>query len=539
MAILWYNLATYGGYGMGYFKDISDSLSRKYPDRKVYVISDQHFDHRNIIKYTRDVLFGSDDMETSVDRMNEFIISKHNEVVGEDDIVLILGDFSFKKGIERLTELTSKLNGHKFLIMGNHDALERPDLYLKAGFEGVFLNPIKFNGDYYSHYPLNAAKDSDDRPDTVLYKYLCDEFKNADSGINFFGHQHELVNNGKREKNVTCEQLDYKPLFVGRTKSYLEPSDDNIPYFNDEFFEILHEIMSRCNEFQEDSIISDYLYSMLLEILTPYQDQIVAFGSFLMNKKYQTRFNPSDLDVTMLCDPTKSLKTNRLSFKRFGSEIYERVAQIEGVSFDFYKKIDFICILSFMYAAKNNRVMGFLDTNILFDEFYKSEDFIRVSGGSLLESYAKKFGVDTPKTIRYPRFNINTTNALADVVNCFLLYIYSNDGRKKVLALRKINSIIDSINIDSKEDFEQLQNMLIRFLLRNIYFYESSKRKDDSILVLTNRDIEVPTFVAKNDSLGDALRVIVNDREYSAILDSIQNSGNRKIEISKILTYYK
>lgn len=524
---------------MGYFKDISDSLSRKYPDRKVYVISDQHFDHRNIVKYTRNALFGSDDIETSVNNMNEFIISKHNEVAGEDDIVLILGDFSFKKGIERLTELVSKLNGHKFLILGNHDAVEKPDLYLRAGFEGVFLNPIKFNGDYYSHYPLNAAKDSGDRPDTVLYKYLCDEFKKSDSGINFYGHQHELVTNGKREKNVTCEQVDYKPLLVGRTKSYLELSSDNIPYLSDEFFEILHGIMSRYNEFQEDDIIRDYLYSILLEALTPYQDQIVAFGSFMMNKKYDTRFRSSDLDITMLYDPTKSLKTNRQSFKRFGSEIYERLAQTEGISFDFYKKIDFICILSFMYAAKNNRVMGYLDTNMLFDEFYKSEDFISVSGGSLLENYGKKIGIDTPKTIRYPRFKTTTTNALADAVNCFLFYIYSNDGRKKHLALKKINSIIDNINIDSKEDFEQLQNMLIRFLLRNIYFYESGRRKAESDFVLTTRDIVVPTFIGKNDTFGDALRVIVSDREYSTILESIQNSSNRKSEISKILTYYK
>ena len=528
-----------GGYRMGCFKDISDSLAKKYPDRKVFVISDQHLYHRNIINYTRKDFHGYDDIEILVNNMNEYIISKHNEVVGEDDIVLILGDFSFARNVERLKEVLSKLHGHKFLVMGNHDALDRPDLYLRAGFEGVFLNPIKFNGDYYSHYPLNADKDSGDRPDTILYKHLCEEFKNSDSGINFFGHQHVLVRNGIREKNVTCEQLDYKPLFVGRTKSYFEISSDNIPYFNDEFFEVLHEIMFRYNDFQEDSIICDYLYSMLLEVLTPYQDQIVAFGSFMMNKKFNTHFKPSDLDVSKLYDSTKSLSANRNSFRKFGNEIYERLAQIEGVSFDFYKKIDFICILSFMYAAKNNRFMGFLDMNMLFDEFYKSDDFISISGGSLFEKYAQKIGADKQKAVRYPRFNIKTTNALADVVNCFLFYIYSNDSEKKALLLEKTNSIIDNINIDSQEDFEQLQNMLIRFLLRNLYFFEKSSRKSESNLILTNRDIVVPTFVRKNDTLGDALKVIVNDKDYSAILDSIQNSSNRKKEISKILTYYK
>ena len=60
--------------------------------------------------------------------MNNYIIYKHNEVVSKNDIVIILGDFSFKKGIDRLTELVSELNGHKFLVMGNHDTIDKPDL---------------------------------------------------------------------------------------------------------------------------------------------------------------------------------------------------------------------------------------------------------------------------------------------------------------------------------------------------------------------------------------------------------------------------
>ena len=111
---------------MEFFKDISDLLAKKYPDRKVYVISDHHFDHKNIIFHTRSN-FISNDLDTSVTDMNNHIITNHNSVVSDDDIVLILGDYSFKTGIERLTELTSKLNGHKFLVLGNHDNLERPD----------------------------------------------------------------------------------------------------------------------------------------------------------------------------------------------------------------------------------------------------------------------------------------------------------------------------------------------------------------------------------------------------------------------------
>lgn len=100
----------------------------------------------------------------------------------------------------------------------------------------------------------------------------------------------------------------------------------------------------------------------------------------------------------------------RNSFKEFGNELYEKISQIEGFNSDFYKKIDFICILSFIYATKNNRFKGFLDMNILLDEFYKSEDFIKENGKSILEECANKLGLDNPTTIKYPRFSIQTTN---------------------------------------------------------------------------------------------------------------------------------
>ena len=520
-----------------FFKDISNTLARKYPDRKVFVISDQHFDHKNIINHTRADLFGS--KEDSLNEMNKHIISKHNEVVGEDDIVIILGDFSFKTGIERLKELTTRLNGHKFLVMGNHDTIDKPDLYLRAGFEDIFLSPVKFNGDYYSHYPLNASIDSGERPDTILYKFLCEEFKNADSGINFHGHQHTLVNNGEREKNVSCEQVDYRPILVGRTKSYLGLTENNLPYLGEEFFEILHKIMSKYNHFQENGMVTDYLYTILLEILSQYEDKIVTFGSVMLNKKYNTNFNPSDLDVTRLFDKTKSIRANRNSFKEFGNEVYEKMTQIEGIIPDFYKKIDFICILSFIYATENSRFKGYLDMNILLDQFYKSEDFIKESGKSLLEECTNKLGIDNPKTIRYPKFNVQTTNAFADLVKCFLQYIYSIDNEKKILALKKMHKIMEKTDISSQIDIDKLQNMVIRYLLRNIYFYESCRRKKDSDIVLLKRDIEVPEFVGMNKSFGDTLKIIVSNKEYFNVLDSINNSQNRRQEITKILKYFK
>lgn len=523
---------------MGYFKDISEMLAKKYPDRKVYVISDQHFDHKNIISMTRNDLFDPNDIDNSLDKMNEHIINEHNKIVGKDDIVIMLGDFSFKTGQERLAELTSKLNGHKFLILGNHDKKERPDLYLKAGFEDVFLSPVKFNGDFYSHYPLNATIESRDRPNSILYNLLCKEFSQASSGINFHGHQHSYVNNGNREKNIACEVINYKPLLVGRTKSY--QSNNNLPYLDEELIEILHRVMSKYNHLQEKGIMTDYLYTILLDILSKYEDDILVYGSVMLNKKYDSTFIPSDLDVTKLFNPNKSIAVNRNSMKEMGNEIYQRLIKIDGLNSDFYKKIDFICILSFIYATKNTNFKGYLDMNILYGDFYKSEDFLKINGGSQLEKYANSAGIDIPQTIKYPKFSIQTTNALADITNCFLQYIYSTNIEKKRVSLAKMKKIMESINYNgSEKEFDILQNMLIRYLLRNIYFFESAKRKDDSNLVLETREIEAPAIAGKDNSLTDSLNIIINSNDYKRILETISKSNNRKKEISSILSYYK
>ena len=520
---------------MGDFKDISEMLAKKYPDRKVFVISDEHFEHKNIINLTRHDLFGSDNTDISLEKMNEYIINAHNSVINDDDIVLILGDFSFKTGIERLTEIVSKLNGHKFLITGNHDKGEKPDIYLRAGFEDVFLTPIKFNGDYYSHYPLNSTSE-EDCPNTILYNFLRKEFMDSSSGINFHGHQHIFVDNGPREKNVACELLDYKPLFVGRTKSY--QIENNAPFIGEDFFEVVHGVLARFSHLQENSLVVDYLYTIILDLLTEYED-VVAFGSIMLNKKFGTSFVPSDLDVTKVFDGSKSVRANRDSFKKFGNEIYQNLIQLHGINADYYKKIDFICILSFIYASKNGNFKGYLDMNMLLDDFYKSSDFVRVTGSSLLELYANKGGVEIPDSIQCPKFNIQTTTAMADVVNCFLQYLYSSDSDKKKTSLIKMKKIMSNVDINSQKDFEKLQNMMIRYLLRNIYFFECSRRKNDSNLVLQTREVEVPSMVGCNSTLLNSFGLVINSKDYQNILKTLSESSNRRGEVTSILKYYK
>ena len=78
-----------------------------------WVTGDQHFGHRNIIKYC-------DRPFESVKQMDETMIENYNCLVSPDDTCFMLGDFGMDKK-RRLFDILDRLNGEKILLMGSHD----------------------------------------------------------------------------------------------------------------------------------------------------------------------------------------------------------------------------------------------------------------------------------------------------------------------------------------------------------------------------------------------------------------------------------
>jgi calcineurin-like phosphoesterase family protein len=77
-----------------------------------YATSDNHFWHQNVIRYCQRPFL-------TVEEMNEKMIVYWNEVVGPNDTVYHLGDFSM--AFRAVEAYTKRLNGKKILIAGNHD----------------------------------------------------------------------------------------------------------------------------------------------------------------------------------------------------------------------------------------------------------------------------------------------------------------------------------------------------------------------------------------------------------------------------------
>ena len=94
---------------------------------KIFVISDPHFNHSNIIPYSNRPF-------SSVKEMDETIIANWNKTVGPNDTVFCLGDFCFGTK-DNIPYYARQLNGRKILIKGNHDRTK--SLYIEAGFQYI------------------------------------------------------------------------------------------------------------------------------------------------------------------------------------------------------------------------------------------------------------------------------------------------------------------------------------------------------------------------------------------------------------------
>jgi calcineurin-like phosphoesterase family protein len=96
---------------------------------EIFVCSDLHFNHKNIIEYEHRPW-------PDKEAMNEGLIQRWNAAVSDSDMVYMLGDVGFC-GKTKATALVSRLNGYKILILGNHDLGRSNDYWMDVGFNEV------------------------------------------------------------------------------------------------------------------------------------------------------------------------------------------------------------------------------------------------------------------------------------------------------------------------------------------------------------------------------------------------------------------
>lgn len=153
-------------------------------DAKTWFISDTHFNHTNIIKYC-------DRPFSDVNEMNEKIIRNWNERIMPNDLVFHLGDFGLFRGNKEPGSVLNRLNGHIYLIRGNHDHTDTRETFEREA-EGVWLS--YFSWVRYADTVCPALMTH--KPQNAPAHLFFNEMTNESPHIILYGHVHEKAPKG-------------------------------------------------------------------------------------------------------------------------------------------------------------------------------------------------------------------------------------------------------------------------------------------------------------------------------------------------------
>lgn len=168
----------------------------------IYLTSDEHFGHRNILIYEPMRPF------RKVSEMDSTLIKWHNEIVGPKDHVIHNGDFVPFYGPEKrgyFRSLMQRYEGHGIhhLIIGSHDEAPVP-FYLDIGFTSVHsVMWFRYKGLRFVvvHDPA---------------KYIA--IPGRDGVVTLCGHVHSLFDRvpGKNVINVGVDVRQYRPISIDK-----------------------------------------------------------------------------------------------------------------------------------------------------------------------------------------------------------------------------------------------------------------------------------------------------------------------------------
>lgn len=186
-----------------------------------YFTSDTHFGHGNIIKYCLRPFADAGEMDRA-------IINNWNEIVKPEDTVYHMGDVAFTSP-ERAKHILSVLNGHKILILGNHDRSGHK--MAEWGFDEVHQSlqlelegGIKAN---LSHYPYRGTDDP-------YHKTKFDHKNLVDDGrMLICGHVHTSWKSrpGQYKNhmvNVGQDQWSFKPVAEADLLNFYKQLNTNV-----------------------------------------------------------------------------------------------------------------------------------------------------------------------------------------------------------------------------------------------------------------------------------------------------------------------
>lgn len=165
------------------------AIHKDLSDRNVWLFSDPHFRHENILKFCSRPF-------KNVNEMDETMFNNWNDTISDEDVVLFLGDFvvgSAKLGMSKDDAsklLYDNLNGEKIFLRGNHDTGVTTIPYHPNPTMIISYNNYTF---MLSHHPLELFTTN-----FLLHGHIH--------------NNHHKIRENKKAFNCSVEDINYKPI---------------------------------------------------------------------------------------------------------------------------------------------------------------------------------------------------------------------------------------------------------------------------------------------------------------------------------------
>ena len=162
-----------------------------------FFTSDEHYGHKNIIKYCNRPF-------NSVEEMDQELIRRHNLLVSSEDVVIHAGDFTLKKK-QKAHDYISCLNGKHIFLRGSHDAW----LGTVGNTHEIWEQTIQEQHIVVCHYAMRVWS------------------RSHYNSWQLFGHSHGTLKPIGKQLDIGVDCHDFYPLSFDQVLKIMKSRPDN------------------------------------------------------------------------------------------------------------------------------------------------------------------------------------------------------------------------------------------------------------------------------------------------------------------------
>jgi len=174
-------------------KGFLGKLKNLFMKRNIFLISDTHFDHTNIIKYCNRPF-------KSTSEMNKVMLNNWNKTVNKRDIVFFLGDMRCGKKSRKTDYWLERLNGKIYFINNKYNPTHDTKSRITKYYDMLVIR--------YNDKKLLLVHDPIDIPKNWNEWVICGHHHNN------LPKDYPLINGKTKSMNVSVELIKYTPINI-------------------------------------------------------------------------------------------------------------------------------------------------------------------------------------------------------------------------------------------------------------------------------------------------------------------------------------